>query len=190
MGNHARILGLCGKIASGKDAVANILKEKGFFIIDADKLGHEALKEKKEDILNIFGNSILNEKKEIERKALGKLVFSQKSKLLQLESITHPWIKEKIISLIKSNPEKKILINAALLYPVGLDFLCDKIIVVKANFLIRLKRLLFKRGTSLCYALKILSNQRKMVYKNSKNIIIKNEGSLESLKKTLLSLNL
>lgn len=190
MGSHERIIGLCGKIASGKDAVAHFLKEEGFIIIDADKIGHEALKEKQDIIVKTFGDSIVNTKGEIERKKLGEIVFSEKNKLLELEAITHPWIKEKVINLVKEHTEKKVLINAALLYPIGLDFICNKILVVQANFLIRMKRLILKRKWPFLYSLKIILNQKKIVYKNSKNIIIKNESSLENLKKTLLNLNL
>lgn len=190
MGSYARVIGLCGKIASGKDVVASLLEKKGFFIIDADKIGHEALKEKKICLVKKFGTSILDDKGEIERKKLGKIVFSKKSKLIELEKITHPWIKEKIIKLIETNPQKKIIINAALLYPVGLDSLCEKVIVVEANFFIRIKRLVIQRKLPFFYALKIVINQKKIVYKNFKNIIIKNESSLKKLEETLFKINL
>ena len=81
------IIGLTGKFCSGKTTVEKILNEDhNFFIIDVDKIGHWALEEKKEELVNRFGSGILKEDK-INRKELADIVFKKKKDLSDLNSI-------------------------------------------------------------------------------------------------------
>ena len=78
-----KVIGLTGGIGSGKSTVSQFLAELGAFILDADKVGHEVLHRDTEvwrEVVETFGREILTPTDDIDRKKLGKIVFSNKSK--------------------------------------------------------------------------------------------------------------
>ena len=89
---------ITGSIASGKSTVVNLLKERGFSVIDADLIAHEQLEICKCEIVKAFGEQILDETGRIDRKKLGAIVFREPKKLKNLEQILHPKIKAEILS--------------------------------------------------------------------------------------------
>lgn len=89
---------ITGSIASGKSTVVNLLKERGFSVIDADLIAHEQLEICKCEIVKAFGEQILDETGKIDRKKLGDTVFNEQKKLKNLEQILHPKIKAEILS--------------------------------------------------------------------------------------------
>ena len=89
---------ITGSIASGKSTVVNLLKERGFSVIDADLIAHAQLEICKREIVCEFGEQILDEAGKIERKKLGAIVFRKPKKLKNLEQILHPKIKAEILS--------------------------------------------------------------------------------------------
>ena len=89
---------ITGSIASGKSTVVNLLKERGFSVIDADLIAHEQLEICKCEIVETFGEQILDEAGKIDRKKLGAIVFNEPKKLKNLEQILHPKIKAEILS--------------------------------------------------------------------------------------------
>ncbi|HEY8542826.1 MAG TPA: dephospho-CoA kinase, partial [Pseudothermotoga sp.] len=126
------IIGLTGKIGSGKSTVAQILGEFGAHIIDVDKIGHEVLQNQdvKNSLREIFGEMIFDGVN-VDRKKLASIVFSDPKKLSILEQITHPKIKEKIIEKLNSLTGL-IVIDAAILHRLKLEKLCDLVITVVA----------------------------------------------------------
>ncbi len=89
---------ITGSIASGKSTAINLLKERGFSVIDADVIAHEQLEICKCEIVEFFGEQILDEAGKIDRQKLGVIVFKDPKKLKILEQILHPKIKEEILS--------------------------------------------------------------------------------------------
>ena len=89
---------ITGSIASGKSTVVNLLKERGFSVIDADLIAHEQLEICKCEIVREFGEQILDEAGLIDRKKLGAIVFNEPKRLKNLEQILHPKIKAEILS--------------------------------------------------------------------------------------------
>ena len=87
---------ITGSIASGKSTVVNLLKERGFSVIDADVIAHEQLEICKGEIVEAFDEQILDETGKIDRKKLGDTVFYEPKKLKNLEQILHPKIKAEI----------------------------------------------------------------------------------------------
>jgi dephospho-CoA kinase len=171
MNDSKLVIGLTGLYCSGKSTVEKILKNDfGFFIIDVDKIGHWALEEKKNNLINIFGNNILTDNK-IDRKKLGQIVFNNKKDLQQLNSIVHPAMVKKIEEIIKETKEARICINAALLFEMGLNKLCQKILITKISFFQILKRAKKRDNSSFLRILKIISSQKvlKFAKKNSEN---------------------
>lgn len=155
------IIGITGSIACGKSTISNYLKSKGYIVIDADKIGHEALDDDyvKEKLILAFGNAILEDNK-INRQKLGELVFGNSSNLNVLNSIIHPEIRKKILEKIDKNNDKELIfIDVALLFEAKFDDLVDKIIVVYVDKNTQLTRLMKRNFISKKEALSRIVSQ-------------------------------
>lgn len=161
------IIGITGSIACGKSTVSNYLKSKGYIVIDADKIGHEALDDDyvKEKLILAFGNEILEDNK-INRQKLGELVFGNSSSLNVLNSIIHPEIRKKILEKIDKNNDKELIfIDVALLFEAKFDDLVDKIIVVYVDKNTQLTRLMKRNSISKKEALSRIVSQMSPIEK-------------------------
>ena len=189
-----KIIGLTGPIGAGKDEVAKILRRRGAFIIDVDKVAHTLYSTQSEvwqEIVRVFGSNILNRGGAVNRKRLGEIVFSDKAKLRQLNKIIHPYLREAIILIAedqKANNQRLIIINAAVLKEIGLVDYVDEVWVVMASKEKRFKRLL-KSGLSKSEAEKRLRAQMsKKDYLKLADVVIDYNGALKGLKKKVLEL--
>lgn len=161
------IIGITGSIACGKSTISNYLKSKGYIVIDADKIGHEALDDDyvKEKLILAFGNEILEDNK-INRQKLGELVFGNSSNLNVLNSIVHPEIRKKILEKIDKNNDKELIfIDVALLFEAKFDDLVDKIIVVYVDKNTQLTRLMKRNSISKKEALSRIVSQMSPIEK-------------------------
>lgn len=161
------IIGITGSIACGKSTVSGYLKSKGYVVIDADKIGHEALDSDyvKEKLILTFGNDILENNK-INRRKLGELVFGNSSNLNVLNSIIHPEIRKKILEKIDKNNDKELIfIDVALLFEAKFDDLVDKIIVVYVDENTQLTRLMKRNSISEKEALSRIVSQMSPIEK-------------------------
>ena len=125
------VVGITGSIASGKSLVSNYLKSKNYPVVDSDKISHEVLllKEVKTELINVFGSEILNDEKEINRKALGYIIFNDLEKQKQLQNIVVPYIIDEIKKQINSYTGL-VFLDAPLLIEYDLLYLVNKVIVV------------------------------------------------------------
>jgi dephospho-CoA kinase len=130
------VLGLTGSIGSGKSTVARMFQELGAEIIDADKVGHQLLekREVKESIVKNFGSFILNKEGRIERRKVGRIVFQDRKRLEELDSIIHPLIFAEIKRKITFSQARIIIVDAAILLEAGWNSLVDRVIVVGASY--------------------------------------------------------
>ena len=161
------IIGITGSIACGKSTVSNYLKSKGYIVIDADRIGHEALDDDyvKEKLIVAFGNEILEDNK-INRQKLGEFVFGNSSNLNVLNSIIHPEIRKKILEKIDKNNDKELIfIDVALLFEAKFDDLVDKIIVVYVDENTQLTRLMKRNSISKKEALSRIVSQMSPIEK-------------------------
>lgn len=119
---------LCGGMATGKTTVLKEWKKLGAKIIRADEIGHQVLEEEevKKAIVRKFGERVLSNGR-VDRKKLGKLVFGDREALDFLNKLTHPRINRKIKEMIE-NMEGVIVIEAAIVFEMGLYKLCDYIV--------------------------------------------------------------
>ncbi|ACL69247.1 dephospho-CoA kinase [Halothermothrix orenii] len=186
------IIGLTGGIASGKSTVSNILKELGACIIDADRIAHKILKKGQpgwRGVVGYFGTDIIDDKGEIDRKKLGKLVFNKPEERKKLEKITHPiiisQIKDEIVSL--KNKCNLIILDAPLLFEANLDRLVDRVWVVYVDRDIQLRRLQERDGLSREEAILRIETQMPLKEKaRLADIVIDNNGSIKKLKKQVI----
>lgn len=155
------IIGITGSIACGKSLVSNYLQEKGYTIIDADKIGHMALEndEVKKQLVNKFGKSILKDN-EVNRVTLGKLVFENNENLKELNNIIHPQIRKNISEQIQVHKnEKLVFVDVPLLFEAKFDDLVEKIIVISLDEKIQLERLMNRNSLSKEGALQRIKSQ-------------------------------
>lgn len=155
------IIGITGSIACGKSLVSNYLQEKGYTIIDADKIGHMALEndEVKKQLVNKFGKSILKDN-EVNRVTLGKLVFENNENLKELNNIIHPQIRKNISEQIQVHKnEKLVFVDVPLLFEAKFDDLVEKIIVISLDEKIQLERLMNRNSLSKEEALQRIKSQ-------------------------------
>ena len=145
------LLGLTGNIACGKSTVLQRLGELGAYTIDADAAIHTILKHDGpayEPVVAEFGKGILQPDGEIDRRALGKIVFSDPRKLRRLEEIEHPIVRRYIDNLIKDAPAPVVALDAIKLIEAGWADKCDAVWVVTCTRPQQLERLMRTRGYS------------------------------------------
>ncbi|XP_015364450.1 PREDICTED: bifunctional coenzyme A synthase-like [Diuraphis noxia] len=125
------IIGLTGGIASGKSSIANYLKDLGAFVINADTLAHRLYDINQpayQDVIDVFGPSILTTNNEVDRKKLGAIVFNNKDKLEQLNTIIWPLILQRVKSIIQSTKGHNIVVlEAAVLLSANWQYHCHEI---------------------------------------------------------------
>ncbi len=188
------IIGLTGPIASGKNEVCKILRRRGAYVVDADKIGHEVMKPQSDvwhNLVKTFGSKILMSGGRVNRRKLGEIVFSNSKLLKKLDRIMHPPMKKEISSLIsRLSPQKYkyIVINAAVLKEMDLIPLVDEVWVVLAPKKKRLKWLM-KKGLSRQRALARIKSQRSdREYLKIADRVIKNNFSKQKLRDGVLKL--
>lgn len=167
-----KIIGITGGIGSGKSTVLKLLKEKyNAYIVETDVLAHKLMQRGNKTYINIvngFGEAILDENKEIDRAVLGTLVFQHEEKLKLLNSIVHPDVKQYIRSDIDAKKQQgKVdlyIIEAALLIEDGYKEICDEIWYIYADEELRIKRLLNSRGGTRQKWLDVIRNQANDKY--------------------------
>jgi len=176
------IIGITGRIGSGKTTLGKIFEKYGGFVIDADIIGHSVLEEKKQEIIKIFGEKIIKDGV-IDRKALADIVFSDKKMLKTLNKITHPLIIREIKGLIKTSPSYLIVIVAPFLIETGLYNLVDKTILIMCDKEKALKRMV-KNGWKAMDVERRMENQpddeERIPFSD---IIIDNNGPFSTLEK-------
>ncbi len=157
------VLGITGLYCSGKSIAGKFFKEHGFVEIDVDKLGHEALEKQKAKIINTFGEQIVNQNKEIDRKQLGTVVFNDENELERLENIVHPYMINRTKEILKQEKQKGtqyIIINAAILFKMKLDSLCNAILAIVSPDDIIIQRGKQRDGLTKKHILKRLKKQK------------------------------
>ncbi len=185
------IIGLTGNIAAGKSVVKKMLENLGAQTIDADEVAHSAMKKNApayKTVVTKFGVDILNSNDEIDRTKLGKIVFEEPEKLIQLESILHPLVRQAVKYLINRSSKKVAVIEAIKLLESPLKEQCDSIWVVTSEEEIQINRLALNRGMSEEEARSRLDNQSSQIEKiRQADVIIQNDATLVDTWKQVLA---
>jgi len=184
------IIGVTGRYAAGKSTVARkVASLTHARLLDADKIAHYILDRNasvRQQLRAFFGKEILNKKGKIDRKALAKIVFSNREKLKILCNIVHPEviaeIKESTKNILKNNKSAYVVIDAPLLIEAGLVDFCDLIIVVTASIPNAIKRAVKHSGLDKDGALKRIRAQMPILEKKKyADYVIRNDGSMKEL---------
>lgn len=179
------ILGLTGGIASGKSTVSAYLAQNGALIIDADLIARQVVAKKSSGLKQIvakFGEEILTASGELDRKKLGKLVFSNKDLLKNLTDITGPLIRAEILREIEAAKKaqvKLVVLDIPLLFETGYQTLCDKVMVVTIPSKLQLERVMKRDNLSAAEARKRIANQLPASKRNElADVLIDNSKSV------------
>lgn len=186
------VIGLTGGIGTGKSEVARIFQELGAVIINADQLGHQAYtphSETWQEVVKTFGEGVLQPSGEIDRKALGGIVFSDPSQLEKLNQIMHPRMArmvEQQIQELRSTGCEVVVVEAAVLFEAGWDVLVEEVWTTDAPEEQVVARLQSRNGLSEEEAKKRIGAQMSAQERNSRSqVVVTNGGSLEDLEQTV-----
>ena len=117
------IIGITGRIGSGKSVIRNWFQNQGAVVIDVDQVAHRYLEPDQEtyqEVIQAFGEGILDSDGQINRSRLGNLVFQSPDQLERLNRIIHPpllqWLRDQFEQFRSVGGEKVLVIDAALLF--------------------------------------------------------------------------
>ena len=173
---------LTGSIATGKSTAAALLSSLGFHIIDADKVAHQVLNVQSSTISEMFGAELIKDG-EVDRKALGSIVFTDSTKRKELEDLLHPLIYDEIErqSLALDKKKKLYLVDIPLFFE-GERYPIEKSIVVYATKEQQLQRLMARNGYAQEEAQSRIDTQMPVEEKRKKaTYVIENSGTLTQL---------
>ena len=153
-----RRIGLTGGIASGKSSVGQWLKGQGIPVLDADLYAHQALapgQAASHAVMARYGNEVISagsdpESVELNRAALGAIVFSDPTQRQWLEELVHPLVRQQFKSnLNRLVSEPIVVLMIPLLFEAGLDSLCTEVWVVHCSPQQQRQRLIDRNGLTI-----------------------------------------
>lgn len=187
------IVGLTGGIACGKSTVANLFKELGASLIDADEITRELTKTDTpiyKEIKMYFGSKSANEDQTLNRKYLRERIFKNRDEKIWLESLLHPLVFQHILDFTKATHSDYVIAVVPLLFEHPIPKWIDKTITISCAPEIQFKRLLGRDHISETLAKQIIESQLPDSEKCKRaDFIIQNNGDLENLREQVLKLH-
>lgn len=187
-------LGLVGGIASGKSQVAEYLRDLGALVLDADRAGHDVLRQPEviAALKSRWGDGILEASGQVSRRAVAKIVFAAGNEAEKqfLEQLTHPRIQMRMQQEIAraqalSPPPPALVLDAALLFEAGWERLCDKILFVDTSRDLRLERAVARGWSAEQFAAREAAQLLPEEKRSRADIVIRNVRTLESLREVV-----
>jgi dephospho-CoA kinase len=182
------VIGLTGGIASGKSTISSALAERGATVFDADKVGHEVYRPNTEGwrrVVEAFGDRIVGEDGEIDRKALGAIVFGDPAQRERLQAIVWPVMKDMMAASLESlrpTGTAVAVLEAAVLIEANWLDLVDKVWVVTVPPEVAEARLIARNGlTSEQARARIDAQLTNAERERYATVVIDNSGPLESV---------
>lgn len=187
------IIGLTGGIATGKSTVSKMLEQMGAVVIDADKIARQVVEPGQPAWFKIrvrFGEEVFHENGQLNRKALGAIVFQDEQARLDLNRIVHPEIRQVMESEKQAALQQEvewIVLDIPLLFESKLEYMVDKILVVYIPESLQKQRLMLRDKITEEEAERKMNSQLSIERKkNMGHAYIDNSGSLEETRAQLL----
>lgn len=184
------VYGLTGGIGSGKSAVANMLEEYGIPVVSADELSRMVVakgSESLEAVREAFGDEVLDENGELDRKAMATIVFSDADKRRELEAILHPRIRdrfEQVLDALEKGGHEVAVYEVPLLFEKKLQGDMHAVVLVTASTDTRVARVMARDESSREQVLARMKTQMPEPEKRKlANYVIDNEGDLDDLRR-------
>jgi len=179
------LVGVTGKIASGKGEVCKYFSRMGARLINADEVANELTSEKNmvSLIRTEFGDEVVDRYGYLDRGCLARIIFSDKQKLARLNKLLLPRITDVISQRLDllSGRDEIVILEAPLLFQVGINRICDLVIIVRSTKTNRIKRLVSGKKMDCHEASLRVCGQNLSIPEKKANLIIDNNGSLEEL---------
>ena len=183
------VIGLTGGIGTGKTEVSRILVDLGAEIINADVLGHQAYEPHTEtwrQVVEAFGEGILTETGEVDRRKLGPIVFADERALRRLNAIVHPRIHQMIVERLDDLGARglgAVVVEAALFIEAGWTPLADELWVTAAPEETVIERVRARTGLDeKAIRARIDSQMPQQERLRHADVIVENDGSLDTLR--------
>ena len=181
-----KVIGLTGGIASGKSTASAYIEEQGFKVLDADVYARKVTEKDSpgyHKIIETFGKDILDDDEEIDRAALGKIIFNDPEERQKLNDISHPEIRRMMNAdqdaFLKEN---HVFLDIPLLFENGLDEKCDLTVTVYVTRENQLERLMSRNGLSEADAAARIDSQMALEEKKIlSDRVFDNNGDKENL---------
>ncbi len=182
-----RIIGLTGGIAAGKSTVANYLGQTHKLpILDADIYARDAVAAFSpilDKIAQRYGQDILSNN-ELNRAKLGEIIFKDESERLWVESVIHPYVKERFNQEIAVSSSDILVLVIPLLFEVGMTDIVTETWVVSCSELQQLQRLMQRNNLTLEQAQARINSQMPLAEKIARaDVVLDNTYSLDALLK-------
>lgn len=186
------IIGLTGSIASGKSTVANMLKEYGLPIVDADVVAREVVEPGSETLVKIaevFGQEVIAPDGSMDRAKVGSIIFHDETMRSKLNGIIHPAIRAEMLrqrDVHLENGAKTVVMDIPLLIESKLQHFVEKILVVSVSENVQLQRLMDRNNFSQEEAQARIATQIPVAEKEAHaDAVIHNNGTLVKTKEQL-----
>lgn len=181
-------VGLTGGIASGKSTVASMLVELGAVLIDGDALAREVVARGTPGLARVveeFGADLLTPEGDLDRPALGRIVFADEAARRRLEAITHPLIFERYAELeAAAGPDDLVVHDIPLLAESGRADTFDEVLVVDVPTELQVERMVRDRGWTREEAEARIAAQASREDRLAiATYVIDNTGTLEELRR-------
>lgn len=178
-------VGLTGGIASGKSTVCGIFYALGAKIIDADIIAKDVCQQGMpayQQIIAHFGDNVLLETGDLDRRALREIIFQDAAARKALEAIVHPQVRQVLQAQLKQSKATVTIVAVPLLVEAKMQDMFDRILLITANKDMQLARLLARETISEALAGQMVSaqidDQRRLHYADD---VIDNNGDVQDL---------
>jgi len=179
-----RVIGLTGGIGSGKSLAAEYFADLGALVIDADQLARSAIERGStgfDEVVTVFGDSILKNG-DIDRRALGELVFKDHELKAKLENIIHPWVRNEFEEAVASLKGDEVLVyEIPLMLETNAQDRFDVVITVEAAMDNRISRLRAKGLHISEIESRIAAQATREQRESIADFLIENDGSEDDL---------
>lgn len=188
------ILGITGGIGSGKSAATQWFESQGIRVVDADIVAREVVERGQpalKSIQDTFGDWVLLEDGNLNRRALREHIFQSPEARQTLEKITHPAIRQSIIQQLQNAQSPYVILVSPLLFETNQHELVHHTLLIDTDEHIQLQRASQRDGQNAAEIRKIIEAQMPRAQKQQlANDIVLNDGLLEHLHKQLKPLHL
>ena len=184
------VIGLIGAIGAGKSLTARCFAARGGWVVDADALGHEALRQPEimARVMERWGDRVRKPDGSLDRRAIGRIVFENSGERIELEELVFPYIGKRCrdeVAVGLADPKTRfVVLDAAVMLEAGWNNETDWIVYVDAPRSVRLARLAQRSGwTDSDLAARESAQWPEDVKKSRADAVIANNSDLESLQK-------
>ena len=183
------VIGLTGGIGTGKSELSHILRDLGAVVIESDKVAHQSYELGTTAhglIVKLFGEDVLDGSGFIDRKSLGKIVFADTARRLELEKIVWPATRKLTLALLEKETvrgTRVVVVEVPKLYESGWDKVADVVWTVEAPQSVVIQRVERRSGMSeLDTKARIAAQFTRQERVDRADIVIENEATLEDLR--------